>query len=122
MEVKEFERYLELRNLKESPDWGKLENAYYQTMMIRADKGDRYEPFPLQGELYVLSNKLKNFIFEDQTAIENTILKMKITLNKLGSNSGYGSYNDSGKTLNDIKVVREILSILDMLENKKSAE
>lgn len=107
MTVKEFERYLELN---------KLQKEHQETRQALG----KYEKFISQDELDDLERKLRNFVFQDKDALDNTILKMKLTLNNLGSiYRGYGSYSDPGEALNEIKAVREIINIIDMLERLK---
>lgn len=110
MEVKDFERYLELVKIKE--EYG---NAYSKTK-----NEDDFQLYLKAGsELSKIKDNILKFVFENQSNMETTVDKLKLTLSKTGlSEYGYGSYSDPSKTFNEIKMVKEILNLLDMYDWK----
>jgi len=110
MEIKDFERYLELVKIKE--EYG---NAYSESK----NEDDFQLYLKVGSELSKLKDNILKFIFENQSNMETTVDKLKLTLNKIGlSEYGYGSYSDPNKSFNEIKMVKEILNLLEMYDWK----
>lgn len=110
MDVKDFERYLELVKLKRE--------YYSDPMSGDKDRDDkRFEMHMKYNEEFDgLQRKLVKLLFENQSSIEAVVVRLKNTLSTLGG-VNY-SYNDPNKTLNEIKVVKEIFALLDTYDWK----
>jgi len=105
MEVKDFERYLELVRTKKE-----LEDIFYKS------KNDENwnNLHNVNTELYNLKSNLIKFIFENQSSIETIVDKLKLRLNSFREYSG----SDENKAFNEIKMIKEILNLLEMYDWK----
>jgi len=110
MEVKDFERYLEL--VKMDKECG---NTYSESK----NEDDFQLYLKVGNELEELKGSLLKFIFGNQSNMETTVDKLKFTLDNIGlSKYGYSHISDPSKTFNEIKMVKEILNLLEMYDWK----
>ena len=108
MEVKDFERYLEL--VKMDKEWysnprsgdKKVDDENFEVHMKNDD------------EIRKLKRKLINLIFENQSSVETIVDKLKLRLNRF---SEYAN-SDENKAFNEIKMVKEILHLIEMYDWK----
>lgn len=101
MEVKEFERFLELKdrhyeNLKRYP------NFTQDDEMIEQEYSD-------------LKKRLENILFDNQTNAEKIITKLKSSLYNYRYNL---RNNNPSETLNEVKVIREIMDLINRYDWK----
>jgi hypothetical protein len=96
MKVKEFERFLELK--KEQKD--DCELFFKNEEKIR--------------EFGCLKAELENLLFDNQTNLEKMITKLKNSLSEQKCNLK----RNASDSLNEIKVIREIMNLLDLYDWK----
>ena len=105
MEVKDFERYLELVKINEE-----YINIWRE---IRSD--ENYDNVSkTNNELRDLKNNLLKFVFKNQSSVETVVDKLKFRLDHFRE---YPS-SDENKAFNEIKMVKEILNLLEMYDWK----
>jgi len=108
MELKDFERYLELVKINEE-----YINIWRET---RSD--ENYENYDnvskTREELSNFKNNLLKFVFGNQSSIETVIDKLKFRLNRFNEYAG----SDENRAFNEIKMVKEILNLLEMYDWK----
>jgi len=105
MEVKDFERYLELVKLKEE---------YINTWRETKSDEDYDNVSKTNEELSNLKNNLLKFVFGNQSSIETVVDKLKFRLNRFNEYAG----SDENRAFNEIKMVKEILNLLEMYDWK----
>jgi len=105
MELKDFERYLELV---------KIEEEYTNTWRETKSDEDYDNVSKTMEELMDLKNNLLKFVFENQSSVETVVDKLKF---RLGRFREYPS-SDENKAFNEIKMVKEILNLLEMYDWK----
>ena len=105
MELKDFERYLELV---------KIEEEYTNTWRESKSDEDYDNVSKTMEELMGLKNNLLKFVFENQSSVETVVDKLKF---RLGRFREYPS-SDENKAFNEIKMVKEILNLLEMYDWK----
>jgi hypothetical protein len=96
MEVKEFERFLELKNEKEDN---------YKAFFENEEKNREY---------YHLKDELESLLFNNQTNTEKTITKLKNSLNEYKYNLRY----NPNESLNEIKLIKETMNLIDLYDWK----
>ena len=105
MEVKDFERYLELVNTKEE----------YMNIWRETKSDEDYDNVSKTSkELSNLKNNLLKFVFKNQSSIETVVDKLKFRLNRFNEYAG----SDENRAFNEIKMVKEILNLLEMYDWK----
>lgn len=105
MELKDFERYLELVKIEEE-----LRNKWKET---RSDE-DYDNIYKTNKELRDLKNNILKFIFESQSSIETIVDKLKMRLDHFREYAN----SDENKAFNEIKMVKEILNLIEMYDWK----
>jgi len=105
MEVKDFERYLELVRMNEE-----YVNIWRET---KSDE-DYDNVSKTSEELSNFKNNLLKFVFGNQSSIETVVDKLKFRLDRFRE---YAS-SDENKSFNEIKMVKEILNLLEMYDWK----
>ena len=105
MEVKDFERYLELVRMNEE-----YVNIWRET---KSDE-DYDNVSKTSEELSNFKNNLLKFVFGNQSSIETVIDKLKFRLNRFNEYAG----SDENRAFNEIKMVKEILNLLEMYDWK----
>jgi len=105
MEVKDFERYLELVKINEE-----YINIWRET---RSD--ENYDNVSkTNNELRDFKNNLLKFVFKNQSSVATIVDKLKFRLDYFRE---YPS-SDENKSFNEIKMVKEILNLLEMYDWK----
>ena len=105
MEIKDFERYLELVKINEE-----YINIWRET---RSD--ENYDNVSkTNNELSNFKNNLLKFVFKNQSSVATIVDKLKFRLDYFRE---YPS-SDENKSFNEIKMVKEILNLLEMYDWK----
>ena len=101
MEVKDFERYLELVKINEE---------YINTWRETKSDENYDNVSKTNNELRDLKNNLLKFVFKNQSSVGTVVDKLKFRLDHFRE---YPS-SDENKAFNEIKMVKEILNLLEM--------
>jgi len=105
MELKDFERYLELVKIKEE----------YMNIWRETKSDEDYDNVSKTSkELSNFKNNLLKFIFGNQSSIETIVDKLKFRLDRFREYTG----SDENKAFNEIKMVKEILHLIEMYDWK----
>jgi len=102
MELKDFERYLELK---------KITNEKLSDIGLSSANPSKEET-----EYYKLKHELEQFVFDNQSNQEKIICKLKTSLNTWKYDINLGKANEA---LNEIKVIKEIMNLLDIYDWKQ---
>jgi|GEM_PF-5505993 len=105
MEVKDFERYLKLIELKKT-----CQDIYSKN----TSEENLNNIIKIDDEFRDLQKGLANFLFSNQSSVETVLDKLKIRLNRF---SEYAGSNET-KNFNEIKMVKEILNLIDTYDWK----